>query len=370
MPATILIVDDEPLNLALLTGLLGPSYRTRAARSGPSALAMVARERPDLILLDVMMPEMDGYEVLRRLQADPASAGIPVIFVTALGAEVDEEHGLALGAVDYNVKPVKPAPVLARVHTHLELKAARDRLIDANAWLEREVQRRMREALLAQELTLCTLAGMAEARDSDTGNHILRTQAYVETLARQLQADAAYADVLDDAQVARIAKGAPLHDIGKIAIRDHILLKPGTLTPEEFEVMKTHSRLGAEVIERAIAKASALHPAALQDGELPEALRDLHVARDIALHHHEKWDGSGYPLGLAGPAIPLAARLMAVADVFDALTMRRVYKTRWTREAAIAHILEGRGRHFDPGVVDAFAHCLPQFEALAQRFAD
>jgi putative two-component system response regulator len=365
---TVLVVDDEPLNVAVLSELLCPDYRVLGARSGPIALDLLATELPDLILLDVMMPGMDGYAVLEALRGDLRTRTVPVIFVTALGGEVDEELGLSLGAADYITKPIKPAVVLARVRTQLEAKSGRDRLVQQNDWLEREVLRRTHETELAQDLTLCALAELAEARDNDTGNHILRTQAYVEALARKLRQHLDWADELTDIGLMRIVKAAPMHDIGKIGIRDHILLKPGRLTGEEFEEMKTHSRIGGDALARAMQRAMALH---VQDGsELPEPVHFLQVACTIAYYHHEKWDGSGYPRGLKGKAIPHPARLMALADVYDALTTARVYKAAWSREATARHIAEQSGLHFDPDVVQAFLDIRNEFESIANRLAD
>jgi putative two-component system response regulator len=369
---TILVVDDEPLNVAVLSELLSLDYRVLGARSGPIALDLVASELPDLILLDVMMPDMDGFEVLHRLRTTIRTSRIPVIFVTALGAEVDEERGLRLGAADYIVKPIKPAVVLARVRTQLELKSARDRLGEQNDWLERELARRLREVELSQDLTVCALAELAETRDSETGNHIMRTQAYVEALARQLQQDPEHADALDEVRLQRIVKAAPMHDLVKIGIRDDILLKRGRLTPEEFAEMKTHARLGGDALARAVRKALSLQGVAGVAGatDEPEAVHFLRVAGTIAQGHHERWDGKGYPDGLAGTRIPLAARLMAVADVYDALTTPRVYKAAWTLEAAAEHIEQESGAHFDPAVVAAFRAARPQFEGIARRLAD
>jgi len=371
--STILVVDDEPLNLAVLSRLLNPHYRVLGARSGASALTLLAAgARPDLILVDVMMPEMDGYTVIERLRRDDATRAIPVIFVTALGDEVNEEHGLALGAADYIVKPIKPAIVLARVRTQLALKAANDQLAGQNAWLEVELARRMHETLLAQDLTLCAMAELAETRDSDTGNHVQRTQSYVAALGRALQADPVFAPELSEAKLQRIVKAAPMHDIGKIGIPDGVLLKPERLSQAEFEVMKTHARLGGNAIAHAIHKASAMHAdKGLDNGDaLPESLRFLEVARLIATHHHERWDGLGYPDGLAGDAIPLAARLMALADVFDALTTRRVYKAPWPLEEAVRYITSQSGRHFDPRLVLSFTRVADQFSSIARQLAD
>ncbi|WP_295441005.1 two-component system response regulator [uncultured Thiodictyon sp.] len=366
---TILIVDDTPQNLTLLGELLLPLYRVRAANSGERALRAAAAQPPDLILLDVMMPEMDGYEVLARLHADPATQAIPVIFVTAMDSSESEEHGLALGAVDYITKPINPAITLARVRTHLELKHARDRLADQNQWLEREVARRMSENLLIQDLSVRALACLGEARDNETGQHIVRTQAYVEILARYLAPDPRYRDTLAAPRLGMIVKAAPLHDIGKVGVPDATLLKPGRLTTEEFAVMKLHPTIGANAIDKAMHQAlDAADDAAAK--QAIGAFAFLEVAREISLNHHEKWDGSGYPAGLAGDAIPVSARLMALADVFDALMTRRVYKPPMGLAQTTQIIMEGRGTHFDPEVVDAFVACRDQFAEIAARYVD
>lgn len=368
---TILIVDDTPQNLTILGELLQPHYRVRAANSGERALrAASLQPRPDLILLDVMMPEMDGYAVMQHLHADASTSNIPVIFVTAMHDAESEEHGLELGAVDYITKPINPAIVLARVRTHLELKHARDRLAVENEWLESEVARRMSENLLIQDLSVRALACLSEARDNETGLHIVRTQTYVELLARHLENHDRFRDALAGEHLGRIVKAAPLHDVGKVGVPDSILLKPGRLMPEEFEIMKSHAMIGADAINKAMAQAIA----ACTDAEAAEravkAFDFLEVAKEIAAGHHEKWDGSGYPAGLAGDAIPVSARLMALADVFDALMTRRVYKPAFDIDETTRIISEGRGKHFDPDVVDAFQACREQFADIALRFAD
>ena len=368
---TILVVDDTPENLTVLGELLRPQYRVRVAATGARALQVAASDpKPDLILLDVMMPEMDGYEVIRRLRADATTHDIPVIFVTAMDGAADEERGLQLGAVDYIAKPIKPAIVLARVAAHLELKQARDSLKNQNVYLEAEVERRMRDNQLIQDVSIRTLAGLAEARDLETGNHIRRTQAYVEVLVRALQAHPRHAAALPEALARMVIKSAPLHDIGKVGIPDQILLKPGKLTRDEFEIMKTHSQIGSDAIEKAMRDDLGQVPATSDRLDLETPLAFLAVARDIALRHHEKWDGSGYPSGLAGEAIPLPARIMALSDVFDALTSRRVYKPPFPIDQAIGIIHEGRGRHFDPDVADAFDAHLARFQEIAEHLAD
>lgn len=356
----ILLVDDMPENLTVLGDSLQQDYRLRVANSGACALD-VARSapRPELILLDVMMPDMDGFMVLERLKADARTRDIPVIFITALDADADEEKGLELGAVDYIHKPIRPPIVRARVRNQLELKAMRDALQDRNFNLELEVQRRIRESHLIQDVSMRALASLAETRDNETGNHIRRTQGYVEVLAQKLVPHPRFAGLRPPGIIDLIVKAAPLHDIGKVGIPDHILLKPGPLDPAEWTIMKTHTRLGADAIESALID---------EDDQAPLAF--LHVAMDIAYSHHEKWDGSGYPEGLQGEAIPLAARLMALADVFDALISKRVYKPPMPLDKAVSIIREGRGTHFDPDVTDAFLSNLELFADIARRYKD
>ncbi len=394
--STILIVDDEPINLVVLNQLLTTNYLVQACKSGEQAIRNAAREpKPDLILLDVMMPGMDGYTVLSRLRENEKTRDIPVIFVTALDDEIDEERGFELGAVDYIAKPIKPAIVKARVMAHLEIKQARDRLKNQNAWLETEVARRIRENLMIQDISLCALAQLAETRDSDTGKHILRTKAYVEALARKLQSHPRFSSELDELHLSRIVKASPLHDIGKVGIPDHILLKPGKLTIEEWEIMKNHCRIGGDAIRNAIYGVTdgeweimknhcriggnvirhtidkAKEITKDEDFETsPESLSFLEVAYDIATSHHERWDGTGYPDGLAGKAIPLPARLMALADVFDAVTTPRVYKKPWSTEEAAQLISEQKGKQFDPDIVEAFESIRETFENIQRALSD
>ncbi|MBL8463216.1 two-component system response regulator [Thauera sp.] len=367
--STVLIVDDTPENLTILGETLRPHYRVRAAISGERALhAVTIGTLPDVILLDVMMPDMDGYQVLQALKADAATRDIPVIFVTAMDSVEGETHGLALGAVDYITKPFNPDIVLARVRTHIELAKARERLHDENAWLEREVARRTNENALIRDLSLSALACLAEVRDIETGHHILRTQSFVELLAHHLAGHPDYREALAGERLEIIVRSAPLHDIGKVGIPDSILLKPGRLTSAEFEIMKKHPVIGADAITRAMAQAANSRSG---DGALPGgAFAFMETAREIALSHHEKWDGSGYPAGLQGRQIPVSARLMALADVFDALSSRRVYKEPLAPEDVTRIIVAERGRHFDPVIVDAFLELRPAFAEVAQRFAE
>ncbi len=356
----VLVVDDTPGNLVVLGELLAPSYDVRIANSGERALqAAVTEPHPDLVLLDIMMPGMDGYEVLRQLKADERTADIPVVFITALDHDEDEAHGLALGATDYITKPLRPAIVLARVRSQLELKDARDLLRDRNAWLDAEVRRRLRQNQTIQDVSMRALASLAEARDQETGNHIMRTQGYVGELARQLATSPRHAQALTPDLVEMYTKAAPLHDIGKVGIPDYVLGKRGKLDAAEWEIMKTHAQVGAEAIWRAV-----------EHEPDHEGIEFLYHAMDIARSHHERWDGSGYPDGLEGEAIPLSARLMALADVLDALISRRAYKEPLSFEDAVTIITAGRGSHFDPDIVDAFLAREEQFRAIVRRYRD
>ena len=354
----VLVVDDTPENLSLMSAVLKDHYKVRVASKGERALQIAqASPAPDIILLDVMMPEMDGYEVCRRLKQDPRSAHIPVLFLTAKTDIESESAGFKVGGVDYIAKPISPPVVLARVQAQLQLKRMADFLRDKNGFLEEEVGKRTRELSAMQDVTILAMSSMAETRDNETGNHILRTQRYVRCLAQKLQALPKYAPVLTDAYIHLLYKSAPLHDIGKVGIPDSILLKPGKLTPEEFEIMKTHTTLGYQAIERA-EKSMDMH------------LPFLQPAKEIALYHQEKWDGSGYPEGLVGEAIPLSARLMAIADVYDALISRRVYKGAMSHEEAMIILRQGRGTHFDPEVFDVFLEVESDFRRIAISLSD
>ncbi len=355
---TILIVDDTPENLSILGDLLSPYYHVRVANSGVRALAAAQRvPLPSLILLDIVMPDLDGFAVLERLAENPLTQPIPVIFVTSMESSASEEHGLQLGAVDYITRPIQPQIVLARVRTHLELKHARDLLQDQTRLLEAEVARRMADNLVIQDVSIRALASLAEVRDPETGNHLLRTQAYVRALAEQLRDHPEFAGTLTSQYIDSLVKSAPLHDIGKVGIPDSILLKQGPLTPQEWDIMRLHPRMGRDAIEHA-------------EAGMERRVAFFDLAKEIANWHHEKWDGSGYPDGLAGGAIPISARLMAVADVFDALITRRVYKPALPADAAVAAILAGAGTQFDPDVVLAFARAHDEFLAIAARYLD
>ena len=355
---TILVVDDTPDNLVLMSELLRDRYAVKLAKSGERALQLAAADPPpDLILLDIMMPGLSGLDVIQRLKADETTRHVPVIFLTAMSAVEDEQRGLEMGAVDYITKPISPPIVLARVANHLQLKAASDFLRDKNAFLENEVERRTRENLAIQDVTILALASLAETRDLETGNHIRRTQHYVRILAEQLKSHPRFGWHLTDENIQMLYKSAPLHDIGKVGVPDHILLKRGQLTPEETELMKMHTTLGRNAIQSA-------------EDQLGMPVDFLCTAKEIAYYHQEKWDGTGYPTGCKGEEIPISARIMALADTYDALISKRPYKEAMTHEQAAAIIREGSGTHFDPEIVSAFEDAQEEFRAIAARFSD
>ena len=354
----ILVVDDAPQNLALMDDLLSGDYTVKVAPNGIRALKIAgATPQPDLILLDIMMPDMDGYEVCRQLKDAADTRNIPVIFLTARGEVADEQRGFDVGAVDYITKPISAPIVLARVRTHLTLHVASIFLTDQNAYLERELKKRTEETRMVEEATVLALTSLAETRDNETGNHILRTQRYVRALAASLRDHPRFAHYLSDETIALLYKSAPLHDIGKVGIPDRILLKPGRLDADEFEIMKTHAALGYAAIQRAVERVGRRVPF-------------FQIAGEIALSHQEKWDGSGYPQGLAGESIPISARLMALADVYDALISKRVYKEALSHARALEIILEGKGAHFDPDLVDAFISIQTECLDIATQYSD
>jgi putative two-component system response regulator len=339
----VLVVDDEPTVLQLLRQILQDRYQLSFATDGAKALDVAWKVKPDIILLDVMMPEMDGYETCRRLKADPETSKIPVIFVTGMGETEDERRGFEVGGVDYITKPVSAPIVLARVRTHLAL-------YDQNRILEEIVQQRtklLRQALHKLETysldSIYRLTRASEYKDEDTGAHIQRMSHYSAAVARQMG--------LDENVAKNILYGAPMHDVGKIGIPDRILLKPGKLDADEWEIIKQHGIFGGKILEGA------------KSGY-------LRLGEVITLTHHEKWDGSGYPKGLKGKQIPLVGQIAAIADVFDALTSKRPYKPAFSLEKSYAIIREGRGSHFSPDVVDAFFAAEKEILKIKENFKD
>lgn len=353
--SVILVVDDTPDNITLLSGLLKDLYKVKIAINGEMALMVAKADPPDLILLDVMMPIMDGYETCLCLKMDKELKDIPVIFLTAKSEIDDENKGFELGAVDYIIKPISPPILLTRVKTQLSLKQAQNFIKDKNDYLEKEVLRRTKEISLMKEVSIMAMAALAEIRDHDTGKHLQRTKLFVKELTNLLSTSEKYREFLNPENIELIVSSAPLHDIGKIGIPDSILLKPDGLTKEEFEIMKTHTILARDSIVRA-------------EKLLDKPETFLSFAKEIAYFHHEKWDGSGYPDGLSGDNIPLSARIMAVADVYDALRSKRVYKLAISHELAVEIIVKEAGKHFDPDVVKAFIALQEKFKEIFNNY--
>lgn len=334
---TVLLADDSPHNIELLSRVLGADYRLKVATSGERALEIVySDEPPDLILLDVLMPDLSGHEVCRRIKANPDRRRIPVIFVTAMTSVDDESLGLAIGAVDYISRPFSPALVQARVRTHIALH-------DQARELERMVAQRTAELVATRQQIIRRLGRAAEFRDNETGNHVVR----ISHICRLVGGQAG----LGPAALQLLFQTAALHDLGKIGIPDHILLKPGPLTPEERAVMQQHPQIGADIIGK-------------HDNEL------LACARTVALTHHERWDGTGYPRGLKGEQIPLVGRIVALADVFDALMSRRPYKEPFGVARSLEIMESQRGTHFDPALLDCFFAQQHDILQIMAQYAD
>lgn len=334
---TILVVDDTPENIDILSGVLREDYKVKAALNGERALKIAnAETKPDIILLDIMMPEMDGYEVCQKLKENPATQKIPVIFITAKNQEEDEQKGFEIGAVDYITKPISPSIVKARVATQLAL-------YDQNRTLEKKVQERTQQLTNTRLEIIRRLGRAAEFKDNETGLHVIRMSHYTRLLAQALDYDDEWVDLIFNA--------APMHDIGKIGIPDNVLLKPGKLDDEEWNTMRRHPKIGADII-----------------GDDASPL--LQMAKEIAFAHHEKWDGSGYPRRLKGEDIPITARIVAIADVFDALTTERPYKKAWTIEDAVQLIDDESGKHFDPHLVTLFHSVLPDILTIREQYAE
>lgn len=347
---SILIVDDEPFYLELLVNALSNDYTISVAKNGEQALRRVlSGDRPDLIMLDVVMPEMDGYEACRRLKENPLTAEIPVIFLTAKSEVTDEVKGFELGAVDYITKPISIPILQSRTKTHLALAEQR-------IHLEHLVAKRTEQLERTKDAVVYSMGALAEARDEETGAHVLRTREYVKVLAKTLACHRRYSKVLNERTINLISRAAPLHDIGKVGVPDRVLQKRGALSKEEREQMDQHVIYGRDAISNAEQHVGATEFTA--------------VAKDIAYSHHEKWDGTGYPLGLSGEKIPLPARMMALADVYDALVSRRYYKPPIPHAEAMTQIVQKSGTHFDPDLVDAFVECSQSFRDIAERYRD
>jgi len=333
---TVLVVDDAVENIDVLKGVLKNDYNVKVATSGQMALKVAEKTMPDIILLDIMMPEMDGYEVCFLLKKNPLTHRIPVIFITAKDQEIDEVKGFEVGAADYINKPIRPMVTKARIRTHLSLS-------DQKQALEHQVRDQTHEIYQTRLEIIKKLGRAAEYKDNDTGLHIERISKYAFHIAKGLG--------LEDNQADLVLQASPMHDIGKIGIPDEILKKPGKLSAEEWALVVKHPEIGADIL-----------------GESKAPL--LQAARIIALEHHERWDGGGYPNGLSGENIHLFARITAVADVFDALTSRRPYKEGWPVERAVEYLREQQNRHFDRKIVEVFLQTLPTLLDIKEQFTE
>jgi putative two-component system response regulator len=342
-PGRILLVDDSKTNLDVLVEILKDDYRLAVAKNGERALELAGRLAPELILLDIMMPGMDGYEVLRRLKERPETAEIPVIFISALTDAEDKAKGFSRGAVDYLIKPFDVVEVLARIKTHMELVQARRSLKKRQEILERMVRKQTNDLRATQREVVFRLGLAADIRDRETGAHLKRIRRYSLIMARAMGMNPVAAETLSLA--------AALHDVGMIGVPDAVLMKKGKLTPDEWSVLKDHPTLGAKILSGGRSKLAR-------------------IAERIALCHHENWDGSGYPQGLAGEDIPFEARITAICDVFDALTTKRPYKSAWPPERAAAEIERLSGEAFDPNLVAVFSKVLPRFEKILARLPE
>ncbi|MBP1467842.1 response regulator [Candidatus Chloroploca sp. M-50] len=354
---TIMVVDDSPTNLTLLSEVLqDQGYRIVTFPSGMLALRAMDQHPPDLVLLDIMMPNMNGFEVCQAIKRNPYLAEIPVIFISALGDAADRVQAFAAGGVDYLVKPFQQGEVLARVKIHLRLRQMQQKLQQQNLYLEDLVRAQVQEISDSQLATILAVSKLAGYRDEETGWHIERTRVFCKLLAQTLHTNPCYAPILTDQFIENIYHAAPLHDIGKVGIPDAILLKPGKLTSDEFTMMTRHTVIGAETLERVL--------------ELYPNNAFIKMGIELTRSHHERWDGTGYPDHLAGEAIPLSARILAVADVYDALRSKRPYKEPFDHAKTCAIICESAGSHFDPAIVDAFVTIEAEFERISKHMQD
>jgi putative two-component system response regulator len=343
----IVLVDDNPVNLKLARNTLMERYNVFTVPSAQKLFQLLEQTLPDLILLDVVMPEMSGYEAIGTLKSNPWTAGVPVIFLTSKTDTVSELEGFSLGAVDYISKPFSPQLLLKRVEVQILLESQKGELKNLNENLQHLVEEKTGEVLELQNAILVTMANLVECRDDITGSHVERTERVLRLLVEEMLEKGIYRDILDTWDINLFLQSSKLHDVGKIAIKDHILLKPGPLTREEFEEMKKHTVFGETVIEK------------LQQNT-KESIFLTH-AKIMAGAHHEKWDGSGYPRGIAGSNIPLQGRLMAFADVYDALISDRPYKKAFPPEQVVKIIAEGCGTQFDPGLKNVFVSASERF---------
>ena len=361
---TILVVDDMPENIALMRRLLEPKgYTISEALSGPAALELVAMDPPDVILLDLIMPDMNGFEVCDRLKRDLVTRHIPIIIITGVAEHEANIRALEAGVDDFLIRPIDPVLLDARIRSSVKSKALQDQVIKYqrrlevdNQALEERVRERTAQLERTQQVTMFSMARLAESRDPETGEHLERMRRYVREIAIEMGSWPKYDGIIDSGFVEILYYSSPLHDIGKVGIPDQILLKPGKLTVEEFDIMKTHTLVGGDTLKAADEEAGGNS--------------FLMMGRDIAYFHHEKWDGNGYPYGMSGEEIPLPARIVALGDAYDALTSKRPYKEPFTHEKSRDIILEAAGSHFDPDVIEAFKARDSRFIKIRDKYKD
>lgn len=349
---TVCVIDDETINNQIVTEFLSPEYQIFSYTSGEKFFHDIDKIKPDLILLDIVLPNQDGYNIIGEIKRYEHLADVPVIFLTSKSNLLDEVQGLKNGAVDYITKPFSPEILRSRLKIHLELRETKQKLEMQNKFLNQEVEKRVTQYKIVQRLSYHTLAQIIDFRDNETGNHILRTKFYVKCILQKLMNNPKYKNELDEKKIEHMVEASVFHDIGKVVIPDSVLLKTGKLSDEEWAIMKSHVILGKEAIDKALEDLLFIEEDEIN--HIDDIITFFNIARDIVLYHHERVDGNGYPYQLKGNEIPLAARVMAVADVFDALLSNRPYKKAWTFDEAYSYMIEQKNRHFDEDVIDAF----------------
>ncbi len=365
---TIAVIDDEEINHIILSGVLSSVYDIKSYKSSKHFLEEYTHFAPDLILLDIVMPELDGYETIIEINKKFPDRKTPIMFLTAKNDNQDEAKGFQLGAADYITKPFVPIVLAERIKTHLKLVEIQNQLKQQNDSLNKQVEERISEYNLIQDLSLSIIADIVERRDKDTGNHIIRIQHFFKIIAEELKSNSIYSETLKDIDVQQLSKASILHDIGKVAIPDNILKKPGKLDSDEWIIMKKHCLYGKQVIDSALNR--------IRDGadiltyELNNLINFFSSASDIALYHHERWDGTGYPTQLNQTHIPLSARIMAVVDVFDALAAKRVYKDSWSLDEILKYMDEQRNLQFDSVIIDALFSKMDVIKKIRDKYID
>lgn len=364
----IVAIDDEKINLLLLSNILTPEYKVQVFEDFFDFFNRLSMDFPDLILLDIVMPTLSGYEAIKLLKENPKTSSVPVIFLTSKTSEIDEASGFKLGADDYITKPFSPLILKERIKRNIFLNDRQQNLIKQNEDLSNKANSSALDFDMIKDVSLGIVAQIVGARDLETGNHIVRTREYVRIIAERLSQKDRYKNILTPAYIINLSKASMLHDIGKVSVPDSILRKEGPLEENEWIIMRNHSLFGKQAIEHALDLFN--QSATSQDEKELETKEFFSIAKDIAYCHHEKWDGSGYPQGLKGESIPLSARIMTVADAFDALTNKRPYKKAWSFEDSVDYLVKSKGSHYDPEVINAFLEHLEEVRDVYDQFAD